>query len=156
MSWGKDLMNIIGPGFIYYGSPKVYCIKENAFLKYYSWLSTNATLQISTPTLNHSTALAIRKVNYIYAFSRCFYPKRFTVHSDYICFCQYVCSLGIKPTTFAVLTQCSNHWATGTASTTINICNMSNVIQKSNPRPSWATSKVPVQYKYSMSRIQIF
>ncbi len=29
-------------------------------------------------------------------------------------FCQYVCSLGIEPTTFALLTQCSSHWATGT------------------------------------------
>ncbi len=28
-------------------------------------------------------------------------------------FCQYACSLGIEPTTFALLTQCSNHWATG-------------------------------------------
>ncbi len=28
-------------------------------------------------------------------------------------YCQYVCSLGIEPTTFALLTQCSNHWATG-------------------------------------------
>ncbi len=27
---------------------------------------------------------------------------------------QYVCSLGIEPTTFALLTQCSNHWATET------------------------------------------
>ncbi len=27
---------------------------------------------------------------------------------------QYMCSLGIEPTTFALLTQCSNHWATGT------------------------------------------
>ncbi len=43
---------------------------------------------------------------YFYAFSRRFYPKRFTVH------CQYVCSLGIEPTTFALLTPCSNHWAT--------------------------------------------
>ncbi len=25
-----------------------------------------------------------------------------------------MCSLGIEPTTFALLTQCSNHWATGT------------------------------------------
>ncbi len=47
---------------------------------------------------------------YIYAFSRCFYPKRLTVHSGYtLFFCQYVCSLGIEPTTFALLTQCSNH-----------------------------------------------
>ncbi len=29
-------------------------------------------------------------------------------------YCQYMCSLGIEPTTFALLTQCSNHWATGT------------------------------------------
>ncbi len=51
---------------------------------------------------------------YIYAFSRRFYPKRLTVHSGYTYFCQYMCSLGIEPTTFALLTQCSNHWATGT------------------------------------------
>ncbi len=44
---------------------------------------------------------------YIYAFSRRFYPKRLTVHSGYTFFCQYVCSLGIEPTTFALLTQCS-------------------------------------------------
>ncbi len=31
-------------------------------------------------------------------------------------FCQYMCSLGIEPTIFALLTQCSNHWATGTFS----------------------------------------
>ncbi len=50
---------------------------------------------------------------YIYAFSRCFYSKRLTVHSGYtfvlsVC----VCSLGIEPTTFVLLTQCSNHWNT--------------------------------------------
>ncbi len=45
---------------------------------------------------------------YIYAFCRRFYPKRLTVHSGYTCFFyQYVCSLGIEPTTFALLTQCS-------------------------------------------------
>ncbi len=36
-----------------------------------------------------------------------------SIHAIHI-FCQYMCSLGIKPTTFALLTQCSNHWATGT------------------------------------------
>ncbi len=52
---------------------------------------------------------------YIYAFSRCFYPKRLTVHSGYTFFLSVcVCSLGIEPTTFALLTQCSNHWATRT------------------------------------------
>ncbi len=30
----------------------------------------------------------------------------------YTLYCQYVRSLGIEPTTFALLTQCSNHWAT--------------------------------------------
>ncbi len=34
--------------------------------------------------------------------------------SFFFFFCQYMCSLGIEPTTFALLTQCSNHWATGT------------------------------------------
>ncbi len=46
--------------------------------------------------------------NFLFAFSRRFYPKRLTVHSGYtFSFCQYVCSLGIEPTTFALLTQCS-------------------------------------------------
>ncbi len=35
------------------------------------------------------------------------YPKRLTVHSGYTHFCHYMCSLGIEPTTFALLTQCS-------------------------------------------------
>ncbi len=46
---------------------------------------------------------------YIYAFSRRFYPKWLTVHSGYTYFCQYMCSLGIEPTTFALLRN-----ATGT------------------------------------------
>ncbi len=29
------------------------------------------------------------------------------VYSGYTFFCQYMCSLGIEPTTFALLTQCS-------------------------------------------------
>ncbi len=44
---------------------------------------------------------------YINAFSRRFYPKWLTVHSGYTCYCQYMCSLGIEPTTFVLLTQCS-------------------------------------------------
>ncbi len=43
----------------------------------------------------------------INTFTRRFYPKRLTEHSGYTCFLQYVCSLGIEPTTFALLTQCS-------------------------------------------------
>ncbi len=44
---------------------------------------------------------------YIYAFSRRFYPKWLTVHSGYTVLYQYMCFLGIEPTTFALLTQCS-------------------------------------------------
>ncbi len=52
---------------------------------------------------------------YIYAFSRHFYPKRLTyAFSLYIFFFVSMRSLGIEPTTFALLTLCSNHWATGT------------------------------------------
>ncbi len=45
---------------------------------------------------------------YIYAFSRHFYPKRLTL------FYQYVCSLGIEPTTFCAANAMLYHWATGT------------------------------------------
>ncbi len=37
----------------------------------------------------------------LFTFTRHFYPKRLTVHSGYT-FCQYVCSLGIEPTTFCI------------------------------------------------------
>ncbi len=51
---------------------------------------------------------------YIYAISRCFYPKRLTVHSGYtFFFCQYVCSLGIEPTNFCAANAMLYHWATG-------------------------------------------
>ncbi len=47
---------------------------------------------------------------YMHAFSRRFYPKRLTLHV----FCQYVCSLGIEPTTFCAANAMLYHWATGT------------------------------------------
>ncbi len=47
-------------------------------------------------------------------FIRRFYPKRLTVHSGYTFFCQYVCSLGIEPTTFCAANAMLYHWATGT------------------------------------------
>ncbi len=53
---------------------------------------------------------------YIYAFSRRFYPKRLTVHSGYTLFYQYVCSLGIEPTTFCAANAMLYHWAIGTPS----------------------------------------
>ncbi len=44
---------------------------------------------------------------YIYAFSKRFYPKRLTVHSGYIFIVSMCVSWELKPTTFALLTQCS-------------------------------------------------
>ncbi len=55
---------------------------------------------------------------YIYAFSRCFYPKQRTVHSDYTCF---VCVFsGIEPTTFCAANTMLYHWATGSLSVSLN------------------------------------
>ncbi len=49
---------------------------------------------------------------YIYAFSRRFYPKRLTIAFGLYIFYQYVCSLGIEPTTFCVADAILYHWAT--------------------------------------------
>ncbi len=49
---------------------------------------------------------------YIYAFSRRFYPKRLTIHSGYTFFYPYLCSLGIKPTTFCAANTMLYYWAT--------------------------------------------
>ncbi len=59
-------------------------------------------------------------VVYIYAFSRRFYPKRLTVHSDYTCFISICVPWESNPQPFALLTQCSTtepqeHSATGCA-----------------------------------------
>ncbi len=55
---------------------------------------------------------------YMYAFSRRFYPKRLTVIQVihlYIYFFVSMCvPWELNPRPFALLTQCSNHWATGT------------------------------------------
>ncbi len=51
--------------------------------------------------------LGITMVHNIYAFSRRFYPKWLTVHSGICIVCMR--SLGIEPTTFALLTQCSTN-----------------------------------------------
>ncbi len=51
-------------------------------------------------------------VIYICAFSRCFYPKRLTVHSGYT-FIVSMCSLIIEPTTFYAANTMLYHWATG-------------------------------------------
>ncbi len=92
-------------------------IQKNSIYSKYFFKIINATV-----TFDKFNASLWNKWDYIYiyAFSRRFYPKRLTVHSRYTYFCQYMCSLGIEPTTFALLMQCSNHWATGTRLLTIN------------------------------------
>ncbi len=50
---------------------------------------------------------------YIYAFSRRFYPKRLTIAFRLYIFYQYMCSLGIEPTTFCAADAMLYHWATG-------------------------------------------
>ncbi len=49
---------------------------------------------------------------YMYAFSRRFYPKRLTIAFRLYIFCQYMCSLGIEPTTFCAANTMLYHWAT--------------------------------------------
>ncbi len=44
---------------------------------------------------------------YIYAFSRCFYPKRLTVHSGYTCIVGMRVLWELNPQPFMLLTQCS-------------------------------------------------
>ncbi len=58
---------------------------------------------------------------YIYAFSRCFYPKRLTLHSSYsFTFDQLLLSLGIEPMILALLAPCSTIWATGKLKGTVH------------------------------------
>ncbi len=44
---------------------------------------------------------------HVYAFSRQVYPKATYSTFRLYMYCQYMCSLGIEPTTFVLLTQCS-------------------------------------------------
>ncbi len=50
---------------------------------------------------------------YMYAFSRRFYPRDLQCIQVIIVFYQYVCSLGIEPTTFYAANAMLYHWATG-------------------------------------------
>ncbi len=50
-------------------------------------------------------------LHYIYAFSRRFYPKWLTITFRLYIFYQYVCSLGIEPTTFCAADAMFYHWA---------------------------------------------
>ncbi len=91
-------------GFVYYTNTEAHM---NSW-----WFSASASHYMNTWTyrLCFSNFIYI----YIYAFSRRFYPKRLTLHSVLYIFCQYVCSLGIEPTTFCAANAMLYHWATGT------------------------------------------
>ncbi len=94
------------------------CLHPINWRRFHFWTCRPHTesRDLCMPLSVRSTSFQFSLYISIYAFSRHFYPKRLTVHSGYTFFCQYVCSLGIKPTTFALLTQFSYHWATGTQS----------------------------------------
>ncbi len=47
-----------------------------------------------------------------FTFIRCFYPKRLTIAFRLYIFNQYLCSLGIEPTTFCAADAMLYHWAT--------------------------------------------
>ncbi len=92
------------------------CLHPINWRRFHFWTPHRIKRPMYASMSVRSTSFQFFLYIYIYAFSRRFYPKRLTVHSGYTFFCQYVCSLGIEPTTFALLTQSSNHWATGTQS----------------------------------------
>ncbi len=75
-----------------------------------------AFFKISANILYYFYALVESKTYsiYMYAFNRRFYPKRLTAFRLYI-FPSMRVPLELNPWLFALLTQCSNHWATETA-----------------------------------------
>ncbi len=91
-------------------NPLIHKMNMLAELLYYSFFTIAMTIFFNTfinfPKLLTQLAQHPSVYIYIYTFSRRIYPKRLTVLSGYTFF-QYVCSLGIDPTTFALLMQCS-------------------------------------------------
>ncbi len=75
----------------------------------YTALHTHSERHTHIETHTQRQTHAQRHTNTHTQRGRRFYPKRLTVHSGYtfFFFCEYMCSLGIEPTTFALLTQCS-------------------------------------------------
>ncbi len=73
----------------------------------------------NTQCLVKEPAFVVEAKAIIYIYQTLFSKATYSAFRLYI-FCQYMCSLGIEPTTFVLLTQCSNHWATGTLSELFN------------------------------------
>ncbi len=83
----------------------------------YTWMAP----QMAATVLCSSVCVQFLLVFPVYLFTFTFiHLADAFIQSDLQCiqaihlYCQYVCSLGIEPRAFALLTQCSNHWATGT------------------------------------------
>ncbi len=104
-----------------------YLLNLDVFLHYFSlsfsmdpcWPLGVPWLPVWKPLINvfvDERMICVYVYIYIYAFSRRFYPKQ-QQNSGYTFFCQYVCSLGIKPTTFCAADKMLYHWATGTQET---------------------------------------
>ncbi len=70
-------------------------------------------------TPNQRIRMMFEESFYMYAFSRRFYPKQLTVHSGYTLLYHYVCSLGIKPTTFCAANAMLYRWGTETRHVTL-------------------------------------
>ncbi len=62
--------------------------------------------QVATPLIMQNFKV------YIYAFNGRIYPKLLTIASMLYIFHQYVCSLGIEPTSFCAANAMLYHWAT--------------------------------------------
>ncbi len=80
--------------------------------------TTTFTLHIEKPCLQHCFIYFPSgnqsTLHLHFAFSRCFYPKRLTLHSSYsFIFYQLLLSLGLEPMILALLAPCSTIWATG-------------------------------------------
>ncbi len=85
-------------------------LQSHIFSIWLKWWSNNCSIKLSQKSWGNFRWPAHLHLHYIYAFSRRFYPKRLTVQSG-IHF-QYVCSLGIEPTTFCAANVMFYHWAT--------------------------------------------
>ncbi len=79
------------------------------FLNIYNFFYIKDVLCIYIITVKYKqyTALIFFNNIYMYAFSRRFYPKRLTVHSDYTFFISMCVPWELNPQPFALLTQCS-------------------------------------------------
>ncbi len=92
---------------------------------------------------------------YIYAFSRCFYPKRLTVHSGYTLYCRYVyllnglmMSLKREVTIFSTLME--HDCDLKRYSTSHSTCHINSIAQEKH---FWHSQLIPVELDISLLAI---